>query len=208
MLRSAIDIQACTVGALDGTLGTVKDCVFDDEAWVIRYLIVRTGAWHSNEELTVPSNVIGQQDWLEKHLSVQFTRSGLRDRLAGAETQDRLYVPGSRDAHTSGLRLHSVNAVSKYGVQASDGDVGRLRGLLVDEQSWAIRFMVVQTGTWWLGHQVLIAPEWIDEARWAESTIWVDMTLHTVRRSMPYEDGTPMNGAWEAGIYHYDQPNE
>ena len=33
----------------------------------------------------------------------------------------------------------------------------------MDEETWAIRYMVVDTSNWWLGHKVLIAPAWIKD---------------------------------------------
>ena len=38
MLRSVKDMESCTIGATDGTIGRVGDFYFDDEAWVVRYL--------------------------------------------------------------------------------------------------------------------------------------------------------------------------
>jgi hypothetical protein len=47
--------------------------------------------------------------------------------------------------------------------------MGHVQGLLVDEQTWAIRYLIVQTSAWWLGHQVLIAPQWIRDMSWLDS---------------------------------------
>ena len=49
----------------------------------------------------------------------------------------------------------------KYRIEASDGGIGHVQGLLLDEDTWAIRYLIVDTSNWWLGHQVLIAPQWI-----------------------------------------------
>jgi hypothetical protein len=54
--------------------------------------------------------------------------------------------------------LRSGNAVMNYHIEASDGGIGHVQGLLLDEDTWAIRYIVVDTSNWWLGHQVLIAP--------------------------------------------------
>ena len=53
MLRSAKDIEDCTIGATDGAIGKVEDCYFDDEAWVIRYLVVDTGEWLSSRKVLI-----------------------------------------------------------------------------------------------------------------------------------------------------------
>jgi len=48
MIRSADSLKSCTIGATDGEVGDVKDVYFDDERWVIRYLVVDTGEWLPN----------------------------------------------------------------------------------------------------------------------------------------------------------------
>lgn len=39
------DLEDYAIRATDGTIGHVTDFYFDDEAWVIRYLVVDTGTW-------------------------------------------------------------------------------------------------------------------------------------------------------------------
>ena len=36
MLRSTTELSDCTIGATDGTIGSVKDVYFDDDKWVVR----------------------------------------------------------------------------------------------------------------------------------------------------------------------------
>lgn len=45
MLRSMKGLEDYAIRATDGTISHVKDFYFDDEAWVIRYLVVDTGTW-------------------------------------------------------------------------------------------------------------------------------------------------------------------
>jgi hypothetical protein len=100
--------------------------------------------------------------------------------------------------------LRSSNAVSRYYVHASDGDLGHVAGFLVEERSWAIRYIIVNTSNWWLGHEVLIAPHWIDHVDWAESTLSVGLTRDAIKRSPPYDSAVPLYREQEAGIHtHY-----
>jgi hypothetical protein len=50
MLRTAKDLEKCTIEATDGVIGTVEQFYFDDDQWVVRYLVVRTGTWLSNRK--------------------------------------------------------------------------------------------------------------------------------------------------------------
>lgn len=45
MLRSTNDLKNSAVGATDGAIGQVKDFFFDDQRWVVRYLVIETGEW-------------------------------------------------------------------------------------------------------------------------------------------------------------------
>ena len=91
--------------------------------------------------------------------------------------------PGNLERHQhDDPHLRSGNAVMRYYVHASDGDIGHVEGFLVDEKSWAIRYIIINTSNWWLGHQVIIAPQWIDDVNWAESTVSVDLDAPGCKR--------------------------
>jgi hypothetical protein len=96
----------------------------------------------------------------------------------------------AREAQHSGhddQHLRSCKAVTGYHISAVDGEIGHLEGLLVDEESWAIRYLIVNTSNWWIGHLVLVAPSWIRDVSWLQKTITVDLTRQAIRESPPYD---------------------
>ena len=66
-------------------------------------------------------------------------------------------TPTPDDCH-----LRSSNAVIGHHIEATDGDIGHLEDLLVDDYTWAIRYLIVDTSNWWGGHRVLVAPAAVD----------------------------------------------
>ena len=58
-------------------------------------------------------------------------------------------MPAPGDCH-----LRSSNAVIGYHIKATDGDIGHLEDLLVDDYTWAIRYVIVHTSNWWGGQRV------------------------------------------------------
>ena len=107
----------------------------------------------------------------------------------GNEPQRRL--PGhsksnSREARPDDVHLRSANAVTRYYVHATDGDIGHVAGILVDQQSWEIRYVIANTSNWWLGHEVLIAPELIEDVYWAESKLMLDLNREAVKSAPEY----------------------
>jgi hypothetical protein len=100
--------------------------------------------------------------------------------------------------------LRSCSEVTHYVVHAIDGDVGHISGMLVDEQSWAIRYLIVDTGGWWLGHQVLVTPQWIDEISWVEATVSIKLTRQAVQDAPRYDWTVGVTREQEARIHeHY-----
>ena len=56
MLRTTKDLEHYAIGATDGDIGRVKDFYFDDDAWVVRYLVVDTGAWLLGRRVLISSS--------------------------------------------------------------------------------------------------------------------------------------------------------
>ena len=73
MLRSIRDMEHYSIGATDGVIGKVQDFYFDDEAWVIRYLVVESDAWLSHRKVLISPFAIGQPDWSKKIFPVSIT---------------------------------------------------------------------------------------------------------------------------------------
>jgi hypothetical protein len=122
-------------------------------------------------------------------------QAGLEENGSAATTHRAAH----EDSH-----LRSVNALMRYYVHAADGDVGHVEGLLMDDKSWAIRYLIVNTSNWWLGHRVLLAPQWIDHVSWAECMVYVDLARQAIKDSPPYDATAMLDDAQAAAIdAHY-----
>jgi uncharacterized protein YrrD len=103
--------------------------------------------------------------------------------------------------------LRSCKAVKGYHIHATDGDIGHVQGLLVDEKTWAIRYIIVDTSNWWLGHQVLIAPQWIQDVSWPDAKVSVNLTRQAVKDAPTYDAAAQLDRKQESRIYkHYGRP--
>jgi hypothetical protein len=133
-----------------------------------------------------------------------YSRSDLDYRNAQAERawNDSEY----RRTAVSDPHLRSARAVSRYHVEASDGGIGHVQSLLIDDESWAIRYLVVDTSNWWLGHQVLVAPQWIREVSWSEASVSVSLTQQAVKDAPAYDPSKQLEREQEIAIYeHYER---
>jgi uncharacterized protein YrrD len=108
-------------------------------------------------------------------------------RAVQAEAEDA-YARAETEQHRDGdPHLRSCKAVTGYRIEANDGDIGHVQGLLVDERSWAIRHIIVNTSNWWFGHQVLIAPQSIAAVSWPHAAVSVNLTRQAVKEAPPYD---------------------
>ncbi len=87
-----------------------------------------------------------------------------------------------RDSH-----LRSMREVKNYHIHAIDGEIGHVSDFLIDDKTWVIRYIVVDTGSWLPGKKILIAPLWIDKVRWEESKVYVDLPKEMIENSTKYD---------------------
>ena len=78
--------------------------------------------------------------------------------------------------HRDDKHLRSIKEVTGYSLQATDGEIGSVSGFMVDDKSWAIREIVVETGHWYSGKEVLIAPGKIVRISYEKSNVFVNLT--------------------------------
>jgi uncharacterized protein YrrD len=74
MLRRLNALVKCSLRAADGEIGRVSDAYFDDEKWVVRYLVVDTGMWLGWHVLIPPQAITGV-DWEHGLIAVALTRN-------------------------------------------------------------------------------------------------------------------------------------
>lgn len=108
----------------------------------------------------------------------------------------------SMDSH-----LRSSEAVTGYHVEAKDGEIGHVGGFVIDDQSWAVRYVEVATRNWLPGKKVLVSPAWIDRVSWLESKIFVGLFRQSIQDAPEYLLDRPVSREYENKLYfHYGHP--
>ena len=105
--------------------------------------------------------------------------------------------------------LRSTDQVTGYYVQATDGEIGHVHDYIVDDETWTIRYIVVNTRNWWPGKKVLVSPRWIKRVSWEESKLFVDLSRESIRNSPAYDPSKPVSLDYEGRLFgHYGQKND
>ena len=102
--------------------------------------------------------------------------------------------------------LRSTKSVSGYHIHAADGDIGHVDDFMIDDESWAIRYLIISTINWWPGKKVLISPQWIERVSWVDSKVFVNLSRENIKRSPEYNEECVLTRDYEVGLHrHYNR---
>jgi len=103
--------------------------------------------------------------------------------------------------------LRSTQYILGQYIHAIDGEIGHVDDFIIDDETWAIRYLVVDTRNWWPGKKVLISPKWIERVSSNETTVIVNLLRDTIKQSPEYTDESQLTRYYEADLHkHYNQP--
>jgi hypothetical protein len=118
-----------------------------------------------------------------------------RDNFHGSNKGEKPW-----DAH-----LRSTSNVTGYRIHAVDGEIGHIDDFIVDDVTWEVRYLVVNTQNWWPGKKVLISPKWIARVSWSESTVFVNHNRESIKSAPEYSETSLLARGYEAALHkHYD----
>ena len=120
--------------------------------------------------------------------------------LAAGTTNGSLVVPA---VESGDPRLRSANEVRGYHLQGSDEAIGHVADFIVDDETWAIRYLVIDTSNWWFGKEVLIAPHWANRVSWEEQKVYVEMSRQAIKDSPEWNAAAGINRQYETVLYDY-----
>ncbi len=101
------------------------------------------------------------------------------------------------------IHLRSTEKVTGYSIKASDGRIGDVEDFIINDSTWAIDLILIDTGNWFPGKKVLISPKLIKEVNWENSTVTVNATEAQVKNSPEYDPGEELSDAYQSNLQNY-----
>jgi sporulation protein YlmC with PRC-barrel domain len=168
VLHKASKLKGTTVRARDGEVGTVQDLYFDNQQWQVKYLAVKTSVGTPNDVVLVAPSAV-RAPWNTAEVPVDLTRDEVNRSTPDVLPSDR--------------HLMSSTDLNGCHIKATDGEIGHVDDLLVDEDSWNIRYVVLDTSNWIGGRAVVISPRVLKGVDLSDRVVTVDVARDEVRRS-------------------------
>jgi uncharacterized protein YrrD len=105
---------------------------------------------------------------------------------------------------TNDSNLRSSKEVSGYKIHATDEDkIGHVDDFIIDDDTWAIRYLIINTGNVFTGKKVLISPEWIDHISWDDSKVYINLSKEEIKQSPEYSDESGLTRDYESSLFGY-----
>ena len=107
-----------------------------------------------------------------------------------------LYLPGSAplehksaepQAKEGDPHLRSIAAVTGYQISGTDGEMGHVADFLIEDTSWNIGYLVVDTRNWWAGEQASISPRTVREIDWVDRSIHLNLSREQIQNARAYD---------------------
>jgi hypothetical protein len=99
--------------------------------------------------------------------------------------------------------LQSIKQLHGNKLGASDGDIGHVKDFYFDDQNWAVRYLVADTGSWLPGRQVLLSPHAFGSLHQAGKLLLVNLTRKQIEDSPSIESHKPVSRQYEEEYYRY-----
>jgi len=222
MQRDLKTLYGYKLDSLDGDIGRVRDFYFDDENWVVRYLVADTGSWLTGRLVLISPHAFGRFNEIDgKSMIVNLTRKqieaspsidchqpvsrqheidyfnhygwpaywngtglwGFGDFPVAPSLPPAVRVPSHPFRHRAEKHLRSTKAVTGYEIQSTDGAIGHVIGLRVDDTNWAVHTIVVETGHWYSGKEIFIATGKVKRISYEESKVFVSLTKEDIQHA-------------------------
>ncbi|MBS0010305.1 MAG: PRC-barrel domain-containing protein [Bacteroidales bacterium] len=241
MKRSLKNLTDYTVHSNDGMKGKVKDFLFDDEGWIIRYLETDFGSHIKGKRVLIPAVFLNNPDWENKVLPVNLKKENIEacpgpDEASPVSREYEkqiysfynieyywpfLYTPPAgtgvsypprpvktpariADEENLDTSLRSFREVKGYYINASDGRIGHVNDIIIDDDDWQLVYLIIDTKNWvpW-SREVILSVDILDEIDFIRSEVSVALTKDNIKEAPEFDPGHPIDMDYEKALNKY-----
>ena len=90
-----------------------------------------------------------------------------------------------------------------YRILATDGEIGSVRDLIVDDQELKLRYLVIDTGNWLPGKRVVLSTAWISSVVSERETVVMNIEKKRIQEAPGYKPDADFTREYETRLYDY-----
>jgi hypothetical protein len=209
MLIACKNAYGTTLEESDGHVGTLYDILFNDLSWKLRHLVVGMDRWFLGRQVLLDPEVIQRADWPNRRLLVRLTKEQVRqspsvesdlpvarrESLAAAQVLVwEAYLTSVLDASLEPRgdpHLRSTKMLTGLRLHCTNGQLGHIADFLIDDQTWSVGDLVVDTRNWWPGKHVLVESSLVESIDWDNREVRLSLPREQVEDRPAFEHAAP-----------------
>lgn len=221
MLRNSKKITGFSVLATDGEIGKIRDFIFDEQVWTVRYAEIDIGNLVAGKVVLLSTMILGPTALFSvgtKLTIKQIINCPIIDPhiMPDRKYEEELHnyfswtyywaKQSEVSQYQTSYKLQRVKVINGYKVFSLDGEIGHLDDLLLDDLEWKIRYFIVNTGSWFFGKKILLSSTWIRKIDDLTSTILINVNQEKIRTAPTYDSSLLLTREYESSLFtHYDK---
>ncbi len=99
--------------------------------------------------------------------------------------------------------LNKAKNLKNFTLHCADGEIGKVKDFYFDDQTWGIRYLLINTGNWLLNRQVLVSPLSILSVNNDEAYITTKLTKEQIENSPNLESEKPVSEQFQKAFHSY-----
>jgi hypothetical protein len=199
VFHSLATLSGFPLATADGEKRPIRNFLFDDRSWLVRYLIVDAGTWLAPRQVVLSTAAVNTPNWKKKVVPTELTLEQVLNsppaetvrpvsrqqelawsRHFGWPDQDSYWrgpsMAAQREFEGSGNddpHLRRTADLKGYELLRSDGSLGKLEGYFIEDRSWHIGYLLMRQGEWVYREQ-LVSTQYVCGISWAEHRVLLD----------------------------------
>lgn len=99
--------------------------------------------------------------------------------------------------------LRSYSETSDYKVSATDGEIGKVADMIVDINSWKVRYLVLDIGNWLFGRKVIVDTDWVESFSYEDKAALISLAKDQIKDAPEFDPEEPINRSYETILYDF-----
>lgn len=230
MNRNLSNLAGFNIVTEGGIKAKIKDFLFDENSWTIRYVEVDFGNIFTGKRVLIPNALFKKSQLVDKEFYLNITNNELENCPKPDENlpisqkyEEELFkyyqldyywtfsgaiprnVPEPEiDEYSLGTTLRSYNEVKGYSIHTLDGSFGKLDDLIVDDNSWEITYVIIDTSKWLpLSKKVALDIIYIQSISYKNKEAKVLMQEHVLQHAPEYSTDEPFDNTFQSSLHEY-----
>jgi hypothetical protein len=154
-----------------------------------------------NKHFNLPHYWAGPELWGDHSFPQQDVVVDPESELFKHHPEKHEFSPPKKDPEP---HLRSTQELKQYEAHAADGSLGRIEDYLIEEATWTIRYVLINTVDTLTVPYALISPAWINRILWKNKHLSVNADLNSLQSAPAYRPGDVLTHDFEEALFtHY-----